>query len=207
MISNFNPTQAGGGSAGVPFAQGKLAPISAADLATMLDAIAVGRFNTAGIAIADGQGAELQLTSGGFLKVAEQFAPQSEDNTNGVYAEIIKPLAVSTYCKSQSTNNGAANATNVKASAGNLFSLWAYNDNANPRWVFFVNTAGTPVAGSASALCPLLVPAKGWASIGEDELGTQGINFATGIGIAMMTTVGGGTLGTAGESFWTATFK
>lgn len=182
-------------------------PMAAAAGGGAATVVAEGRFNTPDIAVVNGALAELQLTSAGYLRVAEQFAPQAEDNTNGVYAEVVKPLAVSTYCKSASTNNGAANATNVKASAGNVFSLWAYNDNANPRWLFLVNTAGTPVAGSASLLCPILVLGKSQTWAGEDAFGTQGLNFTTGIGTAWMTTVGGGTLATAGECFSTVTFK
>ena len=139
--------------------------------------------------------------------VAEQLAPSAEDNTNGVYAIVEKPLATSTYCASVSTNQGAANATNVKASTGNLFSVYVYNTNGLARFLYFVNTAGTPVAGSASLIAPVLVPAGGQVFVGEDIFGQSGINFSTGIGLAMMTTVGGGTLATAGECFWTARYK
>ncbi len=139
--------------------------------------------------------------------VTEQLAPSAEDNSNGVYAVVEKPLAASTYCASVSTNQGAANATNVKASAGNLFSITAINTNALARYVFFVNTAGTPVAGSASLIMPMLVPSGSQVTLGEDFFGQTGIQFSTGIGLAMMTTLAGGTLGTAGECYWTARFK
>lgn len=139
--------------------------------------------------------------------VAEQLAPSAEDNSNGIIAQIPKPLAVSAYCASVSTNQGAANATSVKASSGNLFSVYVYNMNGVARFLFFVNTAGTPTGASASLICPVLVPAGAQVFIGEEVFGQTGINFSTGIGLAMMTTVVGGTLGTAGECFWTARYK
>ncbi len=143
----------------------------------------------------------------GAANSVEQLAPGAEDNTNGIYATVPKPLAVNTYCASVSTNQGAANATNAKASAGNLFSITAINTNAAARYLFFVNTAGTPTGASASLIMPMLCPSGAQVTLGEDFFGQTGINFATGIGLAMMTTLAGGTLGTAGETFWTARYK
>jgi len=149
------------------------------------------------------------VTVGGTTGIAviEQNAPQAEDNTNGIYAVVPKPLAVATYTASVAINKGAANAANVKASAGNLFSVYAYNTNAAARFLFLVDTAGAPVAGSASYLAPILVPAGAQVLVGEDIFGQTGVQFSTGIGLAFMTTVGGGTLSTAGETFWTARYK
>ena len=139
--------------------------------------------------------------------VAEQLAPGAEDNTNAIYAVVEKPLAVSTYCASVATNLAAVNAANVKASAGNLFSVYTYNTNAAARFLFFVNTAGTPTGASTTLIAPLLVPTGAQVFMGEDIFGQTGINFATGIGLAMMTTAAGGTLATAGETWWTARYK
>jgi hypothetical protein len=177
---------------------------SASGLATTLSE---GQYNTPDIVLANLGTAPLQLTSAGFTRVAEQFSAGAEDNTNAILASVLKPLAVSTYCASVSTNLGAANAANVKASAGNVFSFSVQNTNANPRWLYLVNTAGTPTGASAAAVIPFLVPSNGQVTVGEDFFGTTGINFATGIGAAMMTTLAGGTLGTAGECFWTVRFK
>ncbi len=52
--------------------------------------------------------------------VAEQLAPGAEDNTNGVYAVVNKPLAVSTYTPSLFSQFGTDPDIFVKASAGNV---------------------------------------------------------------------------------------
>lgn len=195
----------GAGSGGTAYAQGRVGP--SGTFSDILDVLPVGQYNAAGVALADTQIAVLQLTSGGFLKVADQFAPQYEDNTNGVAAVVQKPLSSATYAWSTSTNQGAANAGNIKASAGNLFALSLTNTNAAARFCFQVNTAGAPVAGSASALNPIVVPGNTSQVFVDSEIfGPNGTRFATGIGLAFMTTLAGGTLATAGETFWTAWF-
>lgn len=138
----------------------------------------------------------------GAADMTERLMPAAEDNTNGVYAVVNKTLAVSTYSASVATNQGTANAANIKASAGNIRAILVGNTNAAARYLFCVNTAGVPVAASASFIMPILVPAGSQVVLGEDFFGS-GIFFATGIGLAMMTTIAGGTLATAAETFWT----
>lgn len=169
--------------------------------------VAEGTYNTPPPALANGQVASLQLNSEGDLKVAEQFGAQAEDNTNAIVAIVPKPLAVSTYTASVSTNQAAANATSVKASAGNVFSLIVYNTNGLARFLFLVNTAGTPTGASASLISPILVPSGAQVVLGEDFFGQTGVSFATGIGAAIMTTAAGGTLATAAETWWTIRFR
>jgi hypothetical protein len=74
-----------------------------------------------------------------------------------------------------------AAAANVKASAGNLYGLVIGNSGTIPCWIQFMNTAGTPTAGTsvidaymAQAGMTVVIPAGGLALE----------NFATGIGIA-----------------------
>ena len=143
----------------------------------------------------------------GAANIAEQLAAGAEDNTNNIIATVPKPLAVSTYTATTDQNQGAVNTRNLKAAAGNLFSMWLYNTNAAARFCFLVNLATAPVAGSASAYLPILVPAGGQVFVGEEIFGQTGLPFATGIGLAFMTTIGGGTLSTAGETYWPARFK
>lgn len=74
------------------------------------------------------------------------------------------------------------NATNIKASAGQLYGWYIYNSNASARKVAFHNTSGTPTAG-ASVYFSLVIPASSGANVFSDI----GIPFSTGIAITTTT--------------------
>lgn len=74
------------------------------------------------------------------------------------------------------------NATNVKASAGQLYGWYIYNSNAAARKVSFYNTAGTPTVGT-SVIFSIVVPPTSGANVFSET----GISFATGIGIGTST--------------------
>ena len=82
---------------------------------------------------------------------------------------------------------GAAtdNATNVKASAGQLYSITAFNLNASPRYIKFHNTAGVPTAG-AGVTDSFLIPGN-TSGAGLVLNIDKGIAFSTGIGITLVT--------------------
>lgn len=82
---------------------------------------------------------------------------------------------------------GAAttNATNVKASAGQVYSVTAFNLNAAPAYLKFHNTAGTPTAGSG-VTDTFLIPGN-TAGAGLVINFDKGIAFSTGIGITLVT--------------------
>lgn len=82
---------------------------------------------------------------------------------------------------------GAAtdNATNVKASAGQVYSITAFNLNASPRYLKFHNTAGTPTAGTG-VTDTFLIPGN-TAGAGLVLNIDKGIAFSTGIGISIVT--------------------
>jgi hypothetical protein len=77
---------------------------------------------------------------------------------------------------------GSTNATNVKASAGQLFGWYIRNFSTGDRKVAFHNTAGTPTAG-AGVVFTINLPAGAGANIFNDI----GIPFATGIAITTVT--------------------
>lgn len=82
---------------------------------------------------------------------------------------------------------GAAtnNATNVKASAGQVYSITAFNLSASPRYLKFHNTAGTPTAGSG-VVRTVLIPGN-TAGAGAVINIDKGLAFSTGIGISIVT--------------------
>lgn len=77
------------------------------------------------------------------------------------------------------------NATNIKASAGQVYSITAFNLNASPRYVKFHNTAGTPTAGTA-VTDSFLIPGN-TAGAGMVINIDKGIVFSTGIAITTVT--------------------
>jgi hypothetical protein len=82
---------------------------------------------------------------------------------------------------------GAAtdNATNVKASAGQVYHITAFNLNASPRYLKFHNTAGTPTAG-AGVVRTVMIPGNTSGS-GAVIPVPYGFAFGTGIGITIVT--------------------
>lgn len=146
------------------------------------------------------------FNSTGHQHVAEGFAPQAEDNTNGVIAGANKKLAVSTYSPSLFQNLGANATLNVKASTGNVFAVKCHNLNASARYIQLHNTATTPSGGAVPAWTAL-VPGNTEVVFGEDFFSQSGINFATGIAFAFSTTEATYTAGTAGDQMTHITYK
>ena len=136
----------------------------------------------------------------------ETMVDQFVDNTNGVAAFCIKPLASATYSLTTFSNWGANTTLNVKATTGNVFSLYAYQTNAAARFEQLHNTATTP-AGSAVPVFSFLVEASKDKLIGSDFFGPNGYNFSTGIAFAHSSAFGIYTAGTAGDGNRTIQYK
>jgi hypothetical protein len=96
----------------------------------------------------------------------------------------IKPRTSGGLSTHHAVSAGSTNATNVKASAGQLFGWFIYNNNAAMRKVAFHNTAGTPTAG-ASVFFTLPIPGNGAANVVHET----GIAFSTGIAFTTVTGV------------------
>lgn len=88
--------------------------------------------------------------------------------------------------------------TNVKASAGNLYGVFAINGIASVCWVQFVNSATGGTLGTASIVSfplPASTTQPIWIPL------TYPVNFSTGIAVGVSTTAGGATAcGTTGAS-------
>ncbi len=148
--------------------------------------------------LTDGQVYSLQGDISGFLRSADQYGPQAEDNTNGVIAVSRKLLGVNTYAPSLQTNFGAATKANTKASTGNVLGIVVTNTNAAGRWFLLHNKATAPVATDVPLYAFWVGPSVTLA-ITEGFFVGSGGNFTTGIGWAWSTTVAtftdGGTAG------------
>ena len=141
----------------------------------------------------EGQGGPLQSASTGHLLSAEGFAPQAEDNTNGVIATQNKPLAVSTYA--WSTDNSAAleASTVTKASAGILRSVAGRVNSTHASGTYYIqciNAASLPADGAVTLLrAPLkIIHTLNTDSNFSIDCTDNGIYASTGIVIDISTT-------------------
>jgi len=128
----------------------------------------------------------------------EGYAAGYEDNSNGVAAFAIKPIASATYSWTTFANLGANTTLNVKASPGNVHSCYFYQTNAAARFEQLHNSATTPSA-SAVPVFSFLVSASGDKTIGNDFFSVMGYYFSTGIAFAHSSAFGIYTAGTAGD--------
>jgi hypothetical protein len=85
-----------------------------------------------------------------------------------------------TFTNSAATNNAAF----LKNSAGTIWSISAFNAGASPVYVKFYNRTTAPTVGTDVPVMVVAVPATETVMIGG---GANGIRFATGIAIAIVT--------------------
>lgn len=159
-----------------------------------------GVYNTSAPTLTNGQRGDLQVDVNSNLKTVEQYAAGAEDNTNGLLATLMKPVASSTYSPTDHTNFGAAAGTGVliKGSAGNVFSCYVTSGTSAVRYFQLFNQATVPVVGQTPvASYPLGSVVAG--NLYELKLDSSHFapskHFSTGIAAAISST--SGTLGTA----------
>lgn len=84
---------------------------------------------------------------------------------------------------SSAINSAATtNATSVKATAGNLFSITASNTNAAARFLKLYNKASAPTVGTDVPVLTIPIPPGSAVNL---DFGTNGWRFATGIALAI----------------------
>lgn len=104
--------------------------------------------------------------------------------------QITKPLPVEVcpnggggcttyYLTSAATTNGV----NVKASAGNIYSIIATNTNAAVRYLRLYNVAGAPTVGTTATFACFALPGNGGIVIPL----ANSLKFTTGIAISLTT--------------------
>lgn len=154
----------------------------------------------------DGDYATVNTDSLGHVWNREGFAPVAEDNTNGVIAYCVKPLASATYSLTTFSNWGANTTLNVKASGMQIYSVYAYQTNASARFEQIHNTATTPSA-SAVPVFSFLVEASKDKLIGSDFFGPNGYFLSSGGAFAHSSAFGIYTAGTASDGNRTIQYK
>lgn len=88
------------------------------------------------------------------------------------------------------TAAASTNATNVKASAGQLYRAELSNNSATLAYVSFYNTSGTPTCGT-SIVYQMMIPANSTSGAGWVSAGSMGLAFSSGIGICVTTGIAG----------------
>jgi hypothetical protein len=94
----------------------------------------------------------------------------------------LVPQTTGGYSTFHLVSAATTNATNIKASAGQVFGWYVYNSNAAARKLVFHNSAGTPTAG-AGVFFAIVLPPGSAANVFNDT----GIAFGTGIAISTVT--------------------
>lgn len=100
------------------------------------------------------------------------------------------------------TAANSTNATNVKASAGQLYTVELSNNSATLAYVSFYNTAGTPTCGTG-IVAQAMIPANSTSGAGWVSNSLHGKAFGTGIGICVTTGIAG--TGSVAASAYTIT--
>lgn len=117
------------------------------------------------------------ISTTGYMSV--KFDQTTPGTTNGVSLVPTTTGGLTTY---HLVSAASTNATNVKASAGQLYGYYIFNANASARKIAFHNSASAPTAG-ASVFFSVVIPASSGANV---EF-SQGIPFSSGIGITTVT--------------------
>lgn len=127
--------------------------------------------------------------------VTEQFAPVAEDNTNGVFAVVLKPVAVATYAWTTAFTTALATNLIAKAAAGVLRKLFVRVDSTATTGTYYVqlfNSATLPAdtTGTGSMLvAPKRVAlTSGTEQYLELDYTDAGIAFTAGLVVVLSTT-------------------
>lgn len=93
----------------------------------------------------------------------------------------------------------STNATSLKASAGQIYSIQVFNTNASARYLKLYNKASAPTVGSDTPVKTILIPGAS-AGAGASISVNVGISFSTGIAFAITTGIAHSDTGAVGAN-------
>ena len=131
------------------------------------------------------RGEALVALSNGAVAVAHKAASTAAAATDPALVVSLSPnspIVLPTPSTSIINSAATTNATSVKASAGNLYSVTASNTGAAAAYVKLYNLATAPTVGTSVPAITIPVPAGGTVNL---PFGTPGARFATGIALAI----------------------
>ncbi len=124
-------------------------------------------------------------------------------NAIGTVAPTL--VATNAYARSVATSLGAAATGNIKASAGNIYSLTCYNANGSARYFQIWNSATDASAGSL--LATFLVPTASQIVVGMDFFSHEGLYCSGGIAFGFSTAINSYAAGSAGDCTCVVVYK
>lgn len=173
--------------------------------------LAVRRDADTSLVGATGDYAPLQVDANGRLKVAVLAGTQDDALTDAELRASAVPVSLATLPALPAGSNvigdvgltgrtsggltlhrtisaATTNATSVKASAGQVFWVYATNTNASPRYLKLYNKASAPTVGTDTPVLTLLIPGN-TVGAGFHLQSPLGLAFGTGIAFALTTGV------------------
>jgi hypothetical protein len=111
---------------------------------------------------------------------------QAVSATGGALAEV-QPRTAGGLSISRVLSAASTNATSVKASAGQVYTIIATNLNAAVRYLKLYNKASAPTVGTDTPVITLAIPASATGAGFVLDTGGMGVAFATGIALALTT--------------------
>lgn len=151
--------------------------------------------NSTGVLSVDDNGSTLSIDDGGGIITVDGTVAATQSgtwtvqpgNTANTTAWLVSDVGATSggLSKVHLVSAATTNATNVKASAGQVYAITAFNLNASPRYLKLHNTAGTPTAGSG-VTDTFLIPGN-TSGAGLVINFDKGIAFSTGIALTIVT--------------------
>lgn len=115
--------------------------------------------------------------------------PAIPTGTNSIGRVNPEPQTANGLTISRTLSAASTNATSVKGSAGQVYTVIAHNINAAVRYLKLYNKATAPTVGTDTPVMTLPIPANAAGAGFVLDTGGMGIAFATGIGLAITTGV------------------
>lgn len=124
----------------------------------------------------------------GTLATSLASLPALATGSNLIGRVNVEPQTNNGLSISRTLSAASTNGTNIKGSAGQIYTIVAHNTNAAVRYLKVYNKATAPTVGTDTPVLTFPIPGNA-AGAGFVIDTTMGISFATGIGIGLTTGV------------------
>ncbi len=115
--------------------------------------------------------------------------PALPTGTNSIGRVNPEPQTANGLTISRVLSAASTNATSVKASAGQVYTVYAHNINAAVRYLKLYNKASAPTVGTDTPVLTIPIPGNTAGAGAVLDTGGMGIAFGTGIALAITTGV------------------
>lgn len=174
--------------------QGQLADNAAfTDGTTRVDMAGYLFDETAGTALTENDAAAARIDNKRAQVIVQEDATtrgqrQSVNASGGASVTPI-PHTAGGLSVSRTISAASTNATSVKASSGQIYTITAHNTNAAVRYLKLYNKASSPTVGTDTPVITLPIPGNTAGAGFILPIGEMGVAFSTGIAMALTTGV------------------